>query len=83
VAEHNLERAKVYFADLKFKVTTGARYLGGFVGEQSALKEWVQEEKVQHWKGAVAELASVAHKFPQSAYSGLQRGSLCSELSRE
>jgi hypothetical protein len=72
MAKHNLERAKIYFADLKFKVTTGARYLGGFIREQSALKEWV-EEKVQHWKGAVAELASAATKFPQAAYPGLQQ----------
>jgi hypothetical protein len=42
-----------------------------FIGEQSALDSWL-DEKI-HWREAVASLASAATKFPQSAYSGLQR----------
>jgi hypothetical protein len=72
VAQHNLERGKSVFADLDFKVSTGERYLGGFIGESSAQEEWL-DRKIQHWSQAVASLAAAAVKFPQSAYSGLQR----------
>jgi hypothetical protein len=72
VAQHNLERAKSVFADLDFKVSTGERYLGGFIGESSAQDEWL-DRKIQHWSQAVTSLAAAAVKFPQSAYSGLQR----------
>jgi hypothetical protein len=72
VAEHNFKSAKVAFADLGFTVKTGERYLGGFIGDKLALKSWL-EEKVQHWREAVPGLSSAAFKFPQSAYSGLQR----------
>jgi hypothetical protein len=36
--EHNLEAAEKAFSDLEFKVTTGSRYLGGFIGEDDALR---------------------------------------------
>ena len=72
VAEHNVERAKAAFADLNFKVVTGSRYLGGFVGEAAAQASWV-EDKASSWAEAVGELAVVAKRFPQTAYAGLQK----------
>jgi hypothetical protein len=62
VRQHNLEAAQKAFPDFGFKVTTGSRYLGGFIGEDSALRE-----------EAVADLASAAPNFPQAACSGLQK----------
>eukprot|EP00978_Attheya_sp_CCMP212_P002012 scaffold4137_cov26-Attheya_sp.AAC.2 len=32
VREHNVERAKEYFAEINFSIKSGYRYLGGFVG---------------------------------------------------
>ena len=55
VREHNFEAAKLAFSDLGFKVTMGSRYLGGFIGEDSALREWIQE-KTKFWEEAVADL---------------------------
>ena len=52
-------------------MVTGNRYLGGFLGNAAAEREWL-EEKVQGWKEPVAILAGVALKHPQSAYAGLQ-----------
>jgi hypothetical protein len=40
-APENLEAAKLAFADLGFEVTTGHRYLGGFLGEQDALENLI------------------------------------------
>jgi hypothetical protein len=72
VPQHSLEAAHIAFADFNFKVTTGSRYLGGFIGEDDALRSWLAE-KTKNWEEAVADLASVAPNFPQTAYSGLQK----------
>ena len=60
------------FADLGFKVVTGSRYLGGFVGEDAAMSTWL-EKKLTGWKEAVNELAYAAKTIPQAAYCGLQK----------
>ena len=52
-------------------MVTGNRYLGGFLGNAAAEREWL-EEKVQGWKESVAILAGVALKHLKSAYAGLQ-----------
>jgi hypothetical protein len=39
VREHNHKTAKAAFLDLSFKVRTGNCYLGGFIGEDSALRD--------------------------------------------
>ena len=56
----------------QFKVNTrdvGCRYLGGFLGEKSKQDEWIVEEKLNFWIGAVDKFAMVARKHPQSAYA--------------
>jgi hypothetical protein len=37
MATHNLDAAKLHFADLGFKICTGNRYLGGLLGDAA---EW-------------------------------------------
>ena len=53
-------------------MVTGHRYLGGFLGDADAEREWLEKKKVQGWKELVAILAGVALKHPLSAYTGLQ-----------
>jgi hypothetical protein len=72
VTQDNLEAATAAFADLDFKITTGYRYLGAFIGEKDARDTWIKE-KVVNWIDAVTELASAAVKYPQAAYTGLQK----------
>jgi hypothetical protein len=48
VSTANFARANAEFADLGFKVTTGSRYLGGFIGEEAGRDELL-EEKIQAW----------------------------------
>jgi hypothetical protein len=72
VQEHNVEEAEMEFTDLLFKVTTGSRYLGGFIGAPSLRDEWIAE-KTTFWASAIGELAGTAKLYPQSAYTGLQR----------
>jgi hypothetical protein len=37
VPQHNYDAALDYFSDLTFTVTTGLRYLGGFIGEDNSV----------------------------------------------
>ncbi len=72
VKEHNKEKAETYFKDSSFKVVTGSRYLGGFIGEKAEQREWV-EAKAQTWANGVIELSKVAERCPQAACAGLQK----------
>ena len=54
------------------KIVTGSRYLGGFVGERGAERQWVKT-KVEGWAESVKTLDGVARKHPQSAYASLQK----------
>ena len=46
--------------------------MGGFIGEDEALNEWLME-KTKFWEEAVTDLTSVTQVFPQVAYSGLPK----------
>ena len=72
VAPGKVARAEEHFRGLGIRVVTGHRYLGGFLGDIAAEREWL-EKKVQGWKESVQILAGVALKHPQSAYAGLQK----------
>jgi len=72
VTEDKLARAQLVFADLGFKVVSGARYLGGFIGESASLQPWIAQ-KVSKWASDVDILATAARAYPQAAYAGLQK----------
>jgi hypothetical protein len=48
----------------------GSGYLGGFIGKDIALREWLHKE-IKNWEEVVADLTSVAPHLPQTVYSGL------------
>jgi hypothetical protein len=50
VSGHNVESARTAFADLRFTVTTGHRYLGGFIGGQDAIATWKNKKPNTGWK---------------------------------
>ena len=72
MASGNAARAEEHFRGLGIMVIMGHRYLGGFIGDTAAEREWLKE-KVQGWTESASVLAGVAHKHPQSAYTGLQK----------
>jgi hypothetical protein len=72
VTEESKAAATEYFADLGFKIVTGYRYLGGYLGSDQYLNAWLQD-KVSTWEHAIGELAGITPKYPQSAYTGLQK----------
>jgi hypothetical protein len=72
VSEVNKAAAEPYFCDMKLKVVTRSRYLGGFIGSDRDLHEWLKDN-VSTWEHAIGELSMLATKYPQSAYTGLQK----------
>ena len=72
VREANLAAAQAALGDLGFRITTGNRYLGGFIGEAAPQEEWVREQTAA-WAVAVTTLATVCKRYPQLAYAGLQK----------
>jgi len=70
--EHSLDSAKKEFASSGFKIKTGNRYLGGFIGSLKARDKWIQAE-VDEWIRAVQELSNITKKIPQSAFMAIQK----------
>jgi hypothetical protein len=64
--------AREMLAEFDFKYSDGARYIGGFIGSEDALNEWIQP-KIDAWTAGVRTLAKVAKRFPQTAYAGLTK----------
>ena len=72
VREADLEKARNKFEQFGFVLTTGARYLGGFVGMDENRDEWI-DAKVNDWVHGIKELAKAAKKYPQTAYASLTK----------
>ena len=72
--EHNdKEKAQDCFMAFGFKVVTGGRYLGGFIGDQAEQREWVAQ-KASTWAEGILKLSKVVvGRYPQAAYAGLQK----------
>jgi hypothetical protein len=72
VAPAMVEQAKQIFrGPLAVKVVTGARFLGGFVGEESKRIAYV-EMKMKEWVAMTAKLADIAELQPQAAYTAFR-----------
>ena len=69
-----MEKAEKIMGDngYNFKIKTGYRYLGSYIGEKERYTEWV-EEQISDWIKAVENLAEMAVYVPQSAHAGMQR----------
>ena len=65
-------QAEEHFRGLGIRAMTGHRYLGGFIGDVEAERDWLRE-KIRGWSELVKVLAGVAYKYPQSAYAGMQK----------
>ena len=72
MATGNVAGSEEHFRSLGIRLLTGHRYLGGYIGDGEAEKEWLREKR-QGWTESAKILAGVALKHPQSAYAGLQK----------
>ncbi len=67
VPQHNLEAARVTFPDFNFSVTTGSRYLGGFIGEDIALRSARRPRTGRKRWLTLPKLPPTSHKLPIQA----------------
>ena len=69
VVKKGLEsEAKEIFEGTGVKIVSGGKYLGGCVGDQKFVEEFVFQ-KVEKWVTCVENLSKAAFKYPQSVYS--------------
>lgn len=71
VSEGNEARAIKSFEGYEFKICTGTRYLGGFVGEEDARNRWV-DEKMMEWSNMIQQMSNLASRCPHTIYTGMK-----------
>ena len=69
ISLQNILRAEAYLRVMGVLVITVSRYLGSFIGDTDAEKDWITE-KVMGWMKSVMD--GVARRYPQTAYTGIQ-----------
>lgn len=67
-----VQAAKEAFKDLKLKVHTSHRYLGGYIGGNEMEDKYLHE-KVKDWEEATVKLSNLANSFPKVAYAVMQK----------
>ena len=72
VKEKCFSSAKVLFEKLNVEVVLASRFLGGCVGSEEGVQDFVRD-KVSFWIEAVKRLADAAVSYPQSAYSAFTK----------
>ena len=76
VKEPLLETTRNLFSDLEVDVVTASRFLGGCVGNEEEIHQYVRS-KVDLWTKHVQRLAQAARAYPQSCYAAFTRSLSC------
>ncbi len=66
------EAAEARLVQFQFEFHDGYRYVGGFLGSDTAQSAWLAPQK-ENWVQGVVSLAQVAKRHPQTAYAGLTK----------
>ena len=66
----NLAAGKEFGLCQAFKVCTGVRYLGGFIGDDKSKREWQRYHTPKREKN-ICEITKTAKKYPQESYDTL------------
>ena len=64
----NPETRKLFGLRHGFKVCTGARYLGGFIGDDDSKRVWLLDCTLE-WGNNVHTISKTAEKYPQGSYA--------------
>ena len=68
VCPENLEAGKVFGARHGFRVCTGARHLGGYIGDDKSKRGWLRE-RTMTWEKNINTISKTAGKYPQESYA--------------
>ena len=72
VRPENLEDRKVFRRRHGFKVCTGARYIGGYIGLDKSKNDWLRE-RILTWEKNISTISETAGKHPQESYAAVVR----------
>ena len=64
----HVDEAKTCFEQTGLKIVTGKRYLGGFIGNKTTMKEFVHK-KIKNWQAKIQLLSAAANFCPQESFS--------------
>ena len=67
VRPENLEAVKLFGRRHRFKVLTGARYLGDYIGENESKRDWLRERTLT-WDKNISTIGETTGKYPQESY---------------
>ena len=68
----NIEAGKVSREHHKFRVCTGARYLGGYIGDDESKTDWLRESTLT-WERNINTISKTVGKYPQESYAEVVR----------
>ena len=66
----NFDTRKEFVAHYRFKVYTGARYLGGYIGYGNPKRDWMRERKLT-WEKNISTVRETAGKHLQESYAAV------------
>ena len=72
VRRENIEAEKVFGRRHRFKVCTGARYLGVYIGGNESKIHWLRE-CVLTWEKNISMISKTMGKYPQESYTVVLR----------
>ena len=68
----NIEAGKVLGARHGFRVCTGARYFGGYIGDDESKRDWLRDHTLT-WENNINMISETAGKYPQESYAAVVR----------
>ena len=72
VCPDNIEAGKVFGARHGFRVFTGPRYLGGYIGDDNSKCGWLRERTLT-WEKNINTIIKTANNYPQISYTAVVR----------
>ena len=66
------EKTKEVLGEFNFQYMEGCRYLGGFIGSEAALDDWLLP-KIDQWVESIKIFGRIAKRYPQTAFAGLSK----------
>ena len=67
VCPENPKSGKVFGARHGFKVCTGARYLGGYIGDDKSKRDWLRDRAIM-WEKNISTISKTTGKYTQESY---------------
>ena len=72
VRPDNSEAGKVFGRRQIIRLCMGARYLGGYIGDDESKRDWFRE-RMRKWEKNINTIRKPVGKYPQESYAAVLR----------